>query len=153
MEATRDLEGLTLGASRGRVRGEVARGGEQRERGVVRAGEELVLADGCLDALDGVEVAVLADERRAERGDEPGPLAAGAEEGGDPIDRTLGRAWRIVGNSPSQCLCHSRNGATGSTFAQLQRPQARPTSILTQGRQRYKRGGQTLKGVKTRIRG
>jgi hypothetical protein len=34
-------------------------------------------------------------------------------------DRTLGRAWRIVGNSPSQCLCHSRNGATGSTFAHV----------------------------------
>jgi len=85
MEATRDLEGLTLGASRGRVRGEVARGGEQRERGVVRVGEELVLADGCLDTLDGVEVAVFADERWAERGDEPGGVAAGAEEGGDEL--------------------------------------------------------------------
>ena len=45
---------------------------------------ELVLARGGLDALDRVEVAVLADERRAERGDQPvGRAARGEVRGGE----------------------------------------------------------------------
>ena len=46
-----------------------------------------MLPDGCLDALDRVEVAILADERSAERGDERGRIAAGSEEGGDQLPR------------------------------------------------------------------
>ena len=78
VEAAGDLEGLPLRAGRRRVCGEVARGGEQRQGGVVGVGVH-VLADGRLDALDRVEVAVLAHQARAERGDEPGRVAAGAE--------------------------------------------------------------------------
>ena len=44
-----------------------------------------MLADGGLDALDRVEVAVLAHERGAERGDEPARIAAGAQERGDEL--------------------------------------------------------------------
>jgi hypothetical protein len=46
-----------------------------------------VLADGRLEALDRVEVAVLAHQRGAERGDEPARVAAGAQERGDKLAR------------------------------------------------------------------
>jgi hypothetical protein len=36
-----------------------------------------------------------------------------------PTDRILGRAWRVVGNSPSVVLCHSRNAATGETIVRV----------------------------------
>ena len=61
------------------------RGGDERKRGVGAIGEEVVLADGSLDALDGVEVAVFADERRAERGNEPTAITACAEVRGDEL--------------------------------------------------------------------
>jgi hypothetical protein len=43
---------------------------------------------------------------------------------------------------PPVVLCHSHNAATGVKSHTLQRPQARPASILTQGRQDYKRRAQ-----------
>jgi hypothetical protein len=43
---------------------------------------------------------------------------------------------------PPVVLCHSHNAATGVKSLTLQRPQARPASILTQGRQDYKRRAQ-----------
>src|SRR5690242_21819174 len=67
------------------MRREVARRRDEREPGLVRAGEELMLARRGLDALDRVEVPVLARERRAERGDEAVRLAAGAEERRDEL--------------------------------------------------------------------
>ena len=85
MEPTCDLERLPLRAGGGGVGGEVAGGGDERQRGVGGAGEQLVLAQGRVDALDGVEVAVLADERGAERRDELPWVAAGAEEGGGKL--------------------------------------------------------------------
>ena len=51
----------------------------QRQSRLVRAGQEPVLADAGLDALGRVEVAVLAQQARAERRDEPVRVAARAE--------------------------------------------------------------------------
>src|SRR6266851_4409392 len=59
VEPARDLEGRPLRGGGGRVRSEITRSREQREGGVAGVGEELVLADRRLDALDGVKVAVL----------------------------------------------------------------------------------------------
>jgi hypothetical protein len=72
VEPAGDLEGLPLRPCRWCVRGEVAGGGEQRERRVVGRREQLMLARGRLDTLDGVEVTVLAGERGADGTDEPG---------------------------------------------------------------------------------
>ena len=70
MEAARDLERLPLRPVGCRVRGQVASGRDEWQRGVSCAGEQLVLANGGLDALDRVEVAVLPHERGAQNGDE-----------------------------------------------------------------------------------
>src|SRR2546423_892848 len=81
MQPAGDLERLALRPRRRRVCAEVARGGEEGERGVRRPGQERALAGGRLDALDRVEVPVLPDERGPERADEVALLAAGREEG------------------------------------------------------------------------
>ncbi len=74
---------------------------------LVRAGEQLVLPGGRLDALDRVEVAVLADERSAERGHEPRRVA------------TRRRGTRRPAARP-------RRPAAGGRAAAGARPAARP---------------------------
>src|SRR5881409_288040 len=81
VQAAGELERLALRASRRRVGGEVAGGGDQRQGGLVRAAQQLCLARGRLDALDGVEVAVLAEEAASEHGHESSRCAAGDEIG------------------------------------------------------------------------
>jgi hypothetical protein len=53
--------------------------------GSLAPGSELVLSDGGFNGLDRVEVAVLAHESGAERGDELARVPAGVEEGGDEL--------------------------------------------------------------------
>jgi hypothetical protein len=79
-QALGDLEGLALGAHGGGVGGEVAGGGDQDVDGLWRRlgrwlrAEQAELAEGGFDGLDGVEVAVFAEEELAEGGHEWGDL-------------------------------------------------------------------------------
>jgi hypothetical protein len=67
-----------------------------------------------------------------ETGTNEGPLTARWGGRGELSETLLLSAFATVAT-----------GRRGVPSLTLQRPQARPTSILTQGRQRYKRGGQT----------
>src|SRR5436305_7463902 len=77
VQAPCDLERLALRTRGGRVRSQVSGGGYQRQLRPIRAGQQPVLRDGGLDALDGVEVAVLAQQRAAERRHQPVAIALG----------------------------------------------------------------------------
>src|SRR6266508_4021875 len=79
VEAAGDLERLPLRTGRRRMRREVARCSDERECLVGRPAQELVLADGGLDALDRMEVAVLTEQARAQRSDQAIGIAARAE--------------------------------------------------------------------------
>src|SRR5439155_444547 len=81
VQATRDVERLALRARRRRVSREIPRGRDQRECGV--ASDELVLPDGRLHALDGMEVPVLAEERSTEHRHQSCRISARDEERGD----------------------------------------------------------------------
>ena len=75
MQAPGDLVRLSLRTRRGSMSREIARRRDQRQRGLACAPELLVLTHGCFHALDGVEVAVLAQQTGAEHRDEPIGLA------------------------------------------------------------------------------
>src|SRR5213592_4154341 len=70
------------------MRREIAGGGDQRQPGLF-AVEELVLPDRGLDALDRVEVAVLAQEAGTEDGDQAVRVTAGAEVRRDELRRLV----------------------------------------------------------------
>ena len=77
-QALGDVVGLALGAHRRGVGGEVAGGGDQRSA-VAAASRAAARTGGRRPRpLDGVEVAVLAQQQAAEGGDEPCRLAAAA---------------------------------------------------------------------------
>ena len=85
VEAARDVERLALRAHGRRVGGEVTGRGDEEDR--VAGKREL--AERRLDALDRVEVAVLAEERAAERRLERRGIAARGEVGGDEPARLV----------------------------------------------------------------
>ena len=85
MQPLGDLEGLPFGADGGRVGGQVARGGDQRVGGLGRAAQQRVLGKGGLDRLDGVEVAIFARQRLAERRQQPRFVAAGGQVARDEL--------------------------------------------------------------------
>src|SRR5436190_19308984 len=87
VQATRDVERLALRARRRRVSREIPRGRDQRECGV--ASDELVLPDGRLHALDGMEVPVLAEERSTEHRHQSCRISARDEERGDQRSRLV----------------------------------------------------------------
>jgi len=106
VESAGDLEGLPLRACGRRVRGELAGGDDERERGPVRPREELVLPDRGLDALDRVEVAVLAARAR--------PSAATSFSGFPPPSRN-----DIASRAASSTCCwrSSMSGSPASSWS------------------------------------
>lgn len=77
-----------------------------------------MLADGRLDALDGVEVAVLADECGAEGGDELPWVAAGAEERGGELPSLVDLLLLVEqARELAEELCPGRRRAPGSGAA------------------------------------
>ena len=66
------------------MRREVAGGGDQRQPSLVGVAKQQMLADARLDALDRVEVAVLAQQASAERRDQRVGISRG-EVGGDEL--------------------------------------------------------------------
>src|SRR4029077_11509583 len=85
LEAAGDMERLVLRAHGGCVGGQVASGGDQEDP----VAGQLELAEGRLDALDRVEVAVLAKQSGAERGLQKTRLPARGEVGGDESARLV----------------------------------------------------------------
>ena len=67
------------------MRGEVAGGGDQDVRRLRRAAQQAVLTEGGFDGLDAVEVAILAQQRLAERGEQAIFVAAIGEVAGDQL--------------------------------------------------------------------
>ena len=81
IQAQRDLIGLRLRADSWSVRSEVARSRDQHVRGGGSSFQDRVLTNGSLEVLDRMEVAILPQQRVAERREQRDVIRAGAEVG------------------------------------------------------------------------
>src|SRR5919202_6393133 len=70
MQTLRDPEGLALSANRWSMRGQVTRGGNQHSRRRRISFTQVVLPERSLNRLNGMEVAILAQQCSTERGEQ-----------------------------------------------------------------------------------
>ena len=130
-EALGDAVGLALGAHRRGVGGQVAGGGDQTMRPGRCVAQPRELAHGGLDRLDGVEVAVLAQQQAAEQRQQGacrvGPGGRVGERGGDQttsgidllLSSSAGRPARAAAAAPARPSGAGRRA--GGTFRKRSR--------------------------------